>query len=52
MDGTITVTDSDYPDQVYEDVKGLLKNKNMILFYTLSYYNYRGSLKKNKSTSK
>ena len=48
MDGTITVTDSDYPDQVYEDVKGLLKNKKYDSLYTLSYYNYTGSLKKNK----
>ena len=38
MDGTITVTDSDYPDQVYEDVKGLLKNKKYDSLYTLSYY--------------
>ena len=48
MDGTITVTDSDYPDHVYEDVKGLLKNKKYDSLYTLSYYNYTGSLKKNK----
>lgn len=48
MDGTITVTDSDYPDQVYEDVKGLLKNKKYDSLYALSYYNYTGSLKKNK----
>lgn len=48
MGGTITVTDSDYPDQVYEDVKGLLKNKKYDSLYTLSYYNYTGSLKKNK----